>query len=133
MTSVKYIGLDVHQATIAVAVRDAGGKLVMESLIETRASTILEFIAGLRGKLVIIKLDHKFELDTSRPRWHGWHAFRRGLATNLHRLGVPDKVIQQILRHSNVAVTQECYIKTVTADSAAAMRQFEERLSEVLQ
>lgn len=25
------------------------------------------------------------------PR-HGWHAFRRGLATNLHRLGVSDKV-----------------------------------------
>jgi integrase len=23
--------------------------------------------------------------------WHGWHAFRRGLATNLHRLGVQDK------------------------------------------
>ena len=23
-------------------------------------------------------------------QWHGWHAFRRGLATNLHRLGVPD-------------------------------------------
>ena len=21
------------------------------------------------------------------PRWHGWHAFRRGLATNLHELG----------------------------------------------
>ena len=25
---------------------------------------------------------------------HGWHAFRRGLATNLHRLGVQDKIIQ---------------------------------------
>jgi integrase len=37
--------------------------------------------------------------------WHGWHAYRRGLATNLHRLGVPDKVIQRMLRHSNVAVT----------------------------
>jgi hypothetical protein len=24
-------------------------------------------------------------------RWHGWHAFRRGLATNLHRPGVPEK------------------------------------------
>jgi integrase len=35
-----------------------------------------------------------------------WHAFRRGLATNLHRLGVADKVIQVILRHANVSVTQ---------------------------
>jgi hypothetical protein len=23
--------------------------------------------------------------------WHGWHAYRRGLATNLHRLGVSDQ------------------------------------------
>jgi integrase len=54
-------------------------------------------------------------------QWHGWHAFRRGLATNLHRLGVPDKTIQAILRHSNVAVTQACYIKTSNADAVEAM------------
>jgi integrase len=60
--------------------------------------------------------------------WYGWHAFRRGLATNLHRLGVPDKTIQRILRHANVAVTQNCYIKTVDADAAAAMRSLERSL-----
>ena len=54
-------------------------------------------------------------------QWHGWHAFRRGLATNLRRLGVPDKTIQAVLRHSNVAVTQACYIKTSNADAVAAM------------
>jgi integrase len=58
-------------------------------------------------------------------RWHGWHAFRRGLATNLHKLGVSDKTIQRILRHSNVAVTQNCYIKTAGSEVAAAMQQFE--------
>jgi len=58
-------------------------------------------------------------------RWHGWHAFRRGLATNLHRLGISDKTIQRILRHSNVAVTQGCYIKTADSEAAAAMEQFE--------
>jgi integrase len=57
--------------------------------------------------------------------WHGWHAFRRGLATNLHRLGVQDEIIQRILRHSNVGVTQKCYIKTVDADVVAAMRSLE--------
>ncbi|HXY49075.1 MAG TPA: tyrosine-type recombinase/integrase [Terriglobales bacterium] len=57
--------------------------------------------------------------------WHGWHAFRRGLATNLHRLGVPDETIQRILRHSTVAVTQNCYIKTADADAVAAMRSLE--------
>ncbi len=53
MTSVKYIGLDVHQATIVIAVRDESGKLIMESVVETRASTILDFIDGLRGKLFV--------------------------------------------------------------------------------
>jgi transposase len=43
--------MDVHQASISVAVRDAAGKLVMESVLETKASTILEFIGGLRGSL----------------------------------------------------------------------------------
>jgi len=53
--------------------------------------------------------------------WHGWHGFRRGLASNLYGLGVQDLVIQRILRHSNVAVTQACYIKTVNADSVRAL------------
>ena len=43
------IGLDVHQATIVVAVMDSAGKLVMESILETKAATILQFFAGLRG------------------------------------------------------------------------------------
>jgi hypothetical protein len=51
MHSTKYIGLDVHQATISVAVLDSGGKLTMESIMETKAATILEFIQGLRGSL----------------------------------------------------------------------------------
>ena len=32
--------------------------------------------------------------------WYGWHAFRRGLASNLYAMGAPDKVVQRILRHS---------------------------------
>lgn len=57
--------------------------------------------------------------------WHGWHAFRRGLATNLHRLGVKDKTIQAILRHSNIQTTQNIYIKTVSSDSVAALKLLE--------
>ena len=37
-------------------------------------------------------------------RWHGWHGFRRGLASNLNRLGMDDSVIQANLRHSNAEV-----------------------------
>jgi hypothetical protein len=32
-------------------------------------------------------------LEKNNLKWHGWHAFRHGLATNLHRLRVSDKVI----------------------------------------
>ncbi len=49
MDSIKYIGLDVHQSTISVAVLNADGKLVMQSVIATHAATILEFLHGLRG------------------------------------------------------------------------------------
>jgi transposase len=51
MNDTKYIGLDVHQATISVAVLDSAGKLVMEAILETKAETILQFIHGLRGSL----------------------------------------------------------------------------------
>jgi integrase len=61
--------------------------------------------------------------------WTGWHGFRRGLVSNLNRLGVDDSIIQGILRHSTVVTTQNHYIKTVSADSIAAMR----RLSKALE
>jgi integrase len=64
-------------------------------------------------------------LQKANLAWHGWHAFRRGLATNLHRLGVSDKVIQQILRHANVTTTMNIYVKTVSADAANAMKTLE--------
>ena len=51
MNDGKYIGLDVHQATISATVLDSNGKLVIESILETRAATILQFIHGLRGSL----------------------------------------------------------------------------------
>jgi len=62
--------------------------------------------------------------SASLPQWHGGHAFRRGLATNLHALGVDDKTIHRILRHSNVSITQKCYIKTIPAQVTDAMAQF---------
>lgn len=51
MSSDKYIGVDVHQATMSIAVLDSAGKLVMECTIETKAETILQFFLGLRGNL----------------------------------------------------------------------------------
>ena len=63
----------------------------------------------------------EFQQDKHLPVWRGWHAFRRGLATNLYALGVPDKEIQAILRHSNIAVTQSFYIKALTESQVSAM------------
>jgi len=51
VVSGKYIGMDVHQATVSVAVMDSRGRVVMDSVIETKAATIIEFIQGVRGTL----------------------------------------------------------------------------------
>ena len=53
MNQAKYIGMDVHQATISVAVMDSAGKLILESLLETKAATILQFLGGLGGSLLV--------------------------------------------------------------------------------
>src|ERR1700751_3972110 len=45
---VKYIGMDVHKEAIVIAVLSSTGKLVMESIVETQASSILQFIHGLQ-------------------------------------------------------------------------------------
>src|ERR1700693_866038 len=51
MNSVRYIGMDVHRDTISVAVLDQSGRLMMESVLQTRAAAILDFIHGVRGTL----------------------------------------------------------------------------------
>jgi hypothetical protein len=63
MTSTKYIGMDVHKESISIAVRNSAGKVVMECVIETKASMILQFIDGLRGDWQVT-----FEAGTS-PAW----------------------------------------------------------------
>jgi transposase len=63
MTSSKYIGMDVHKESISIAVRNAAGKVVMESVIETKTNTILDFIDGLRGDVHVT-----FEEGT----WSAW-------------------------------------------------------------
>ena len=61
--NIKYMGMDVHKESISIAVMNAEGRLVMESMIETKASTILQFIQGLRGDLHVT-----FEEGT----WAAW-------------------------------------------------------------
>src|ERR1019366_1170352 len=63
MTTTQYIGMDVHKESISIAVRNAAGKVVMECVIETKASTILQFIDGLHGDVHVT-----FEEGT----WAAW-------------------------------------------------------------
>ena len=65
MNQEKYIGMDVHQATISVAVMDSKGKLIMECILKTKAATILEFLHGLRGTVSVT-----FEEGTSAAWLH---------------------------------------------------------------
>jgi transposase len=51
MNNIKYIGLDVHQATTSIAVLDANGTLLMDVTIATKASTLLEFLSAVKGTL----------------------------------------------------------------------------------
>src|SRR5258706_9274728 len=51
--STKYIGLDVHKESISIAVRNSVGKVLMDCVIETKASMIRQFINGLRGDLQV--------------------------------------------------------------------------------
>jgi integrase len=62
-------------------------------------------------------------LKKSGLKWYGWHAYRRGLASNLKELGIDDLVIQRILRHGDVGTTRKSYIKVRNMKVEDAMRQ----------
>ncbi len=90
MNQEKYIGMDVHQATISVAVMDAQGKLIMECLLETKAATIVEFIRGLQGTLSLT-----FEEGTSAAWLHDL------LKPHVSRLVVCDPRKNALLKDGN--------------------------------
>jgi hypothetical protein len=90
MSQEKYIGMDVHQATISVAVMDAQGKLIMECLRETKAATIVEFVRGLQGRLSLT-----FEEGTSAAWLHDL------LKPNVDRLVIGDPRKNALLKDGN--------------------------------
>src|ERR1700692_3089013 len=63
MNNTKYIGMDVHRESISIAVMNSAGKIVLECIVETKASIIVQFIDGLRGELHVT-----FEEGT----WAAW-------------------------------------------------------------
>jgi len=73
------------------------------------------------------------ELEAIRLPWYGWHAFRRGLASNLYEIGAQDKVVQRILRHSKPHVTRERYIKVFDHTVLEAVEKVQARIEELRQ
>jgi transposase len=90
MSQEKYIGMDVHQATISVAVLNSAGKLIMECILETKATTILEFIRGLHGTVSVT-----FEEGTSAAWLHDL------LKPHVSRLVVCDPRKNALLKDGN--------------------------------
>jgi integrase len=62
-------------------------------------------------------LDHEFK---KLPEWRGFYACRRGLATLA--TSIDSKLAaKSLLRHSNIATTEQFYIKSVDKDAVRAM------------
>ena len=69
-------------------------------------------------------------VESLRLVWYGWHACRRGIASNLYELGANEKVVQRILRHAKPHVTKERYIKAFDPAVLAAMKTLETTLDD---
>ncbi len=89
------------------------------------------FHSGAGQHMDFDKLGHRVvrpAVESLRLDWHGWHGFRRGIASNLYELGANDKVVQRILRHAKPHVTKERYIKAFDPAVLAAMKSMEATL-----
>lgn len=127
--------LDLHRArdgnpTTGPIFRNSAGKpLSLGSVVDRHILPALNRCAGCGKKESDhLRADHKYSRDETITRWRGWHAARRGLGSNLYRLGVSDIVIQRILRHANLATTTGYYIKSQAQDVLDAMAKLEDSL-----
>ncbi len=64
-----------------------------------------------------------------RVEWRGFHGFRRGLASNLLGVGVNPKLIQAILRHSDITTTLELYAMVPDNETRQALEKLELKFS----
>jgi len=71
----KYMGLDVHQATTVVAVKDAEGKLILETIVPTEAAAMRRLVGSFSGPL------HVTLEETTQAQW--LYEVMGGLVTEL--------------------------------------------------
>jgi len=87
MPDTNYTGLDIHKEAISIAVMIAAGKSVAERIIETKASTILQFIQSVRGDLHVtsddpslVSLRRPYLYQRCRRRWENyWRRYCRSV------------------------------------------------------
>jgi hypothetical protein len=69
----KYVGLDVHQASTVVVVRDETGRILARSIFATDGDRILEFFRGIRGAVHVAFQEGtqaQWLYDLLKPRVH---------------------------------------------------------------
>jgi integrase len=71
------------------------------------------------------KADHDYRLNESLPKWYGWYALRRGVATAVTVLSKDSLAAKGLLRHSSVSTTERHYIKNVPSVTLDAMKLLE--------
>jgi hypothetical protein len=82
--------MDVHKEATVIAVLNASGDLVMESIVETKASSLLQFMHGLRGELHVTWEEGSWAAwlyDLLKPQVHARTVAVQAatLALNTHR------------------------------------------------
>jgi integrase len=65
--------------------------------------------------------------ESGKVKWQGFHGFRRGLASNLLGMGANPKLIQAILRHSDITTTLELYAMVPNNETREAMEKLESK------
>lgn len=66
-------------------------------------------------------------LEKAGIEWHGFHAFRRGLATTLNDMGIAYETITHIMRHAPEHVTGRSYVKPSLKRMRKALEQVERK------
>lgn len=64
-------------------------------------------------------------LQAAGLKWHGWYAFRRGIATLVNSVEKDAMAAKGLLRHASVTTTQRHYIKEVPEVTLKAMEKIE--------
>ena len=82
--SSKYVGLDVHQATMLATLRDSSGRIIARSILPTEEAAVLEFFAGMRGAVYVA-----FEEGTQAQWLHDLLSPRVARVVVCNRRGAP--------------------------------------------